>query len=115
MELFTRFESMIMVSVVGFLVFVILLLSLIELICKRKEKKKLASLEIETDTEEVEVNSLEEKEEDNLGELVIQQTENLEDPKEELSQSIDIKEMTSNSFKVGQVIFIKLGTLSWSK
>lgn len=97
MELFTRFEIMIMVSVVGFLVFVILLLSLIELISKRKEKKKLASLEIETDTEEVEVNSLEEKEEDNLGELVIQQTENLEDPKEELSQSIDIKEDKNDS------------------
>ena len=104
MELFTRFEIMIMVSVVGFLVFVILLLSLIELISRRKERKNLAEIQVETGTEDkveekIQVESLEETEEDNLGELVIEKTETQEDVNEDFSETINLEEEKTELFQ----------------
>ncbi len=52
MGLFTNLEIMIMVSVIGFLVFVILLLSILEIISKKKESK---SIEVEEEAEEKEI------------------------------------------------------------
>ena len=104
MELFTRFEIMIMVSVVGFLVFVILLLSLIELISRRKERKNLAEIQVETGTEDkveekIQVESLEETEEANLGELVIEKTETQEDVNEDFSETINLEEEKTELFQ----------------
>ncbi len=51
MELFTKFELIIMVSVIGFLMFVVLILSIIELICRKRDKKKVEVIETENVSE----------------------------------------------------------------
>ena len=47
MNLFTNFEIMIMVSVIGFLSFVVILLSIMEVVSKHSEKKKIQSKTME--------------------------------------------------------------------
>lgn len=103
MELFTNFEIMIMVSVVGFLVFVILLLTVIEILSKRKEKRKTKIENIETTNEE-ELNDLDVEEQENddldLGQIEVCKEESKEEEKEDY-----LMEFTSNIETLKEELF----------
>ena len=118
MELFTNFEIIIMVSVVGFLLLVILILSVMEILSRRKEKINLESEaprveqeEIELEKEELEEdfreNFTEDNDDDDLGELVISKIEDINDIQEsnEIQESNQEKEFTSNVIELKNDLF----------
>ncbi len=101
MELFTKLEITIMVSIVGFLVFAILLLSLLELLSKRKEKKNLSN-EIVNDTldNQVEIQKTDDNIEDNLEQPIIEtKDENIEVLQESLNIENNLNSKDFNDVK----------------